>query len=178
MIPTTAGKADLQEILRHVDVFLPNEREACKAAGTDDLEAAIRKLSELVPLVVVKLGSKGALAQRGAERFERPVARSRARRYGGSGRQLRRRISSPVHSRRRLAHMPGERQSSGSTLRNPPRRHRSISRRGTSREFPPPSLGGLKLLFRSSGIRRSGPAGAAVPHERFTSRSLPAASDL
>lgn len=59
----------LQDVLRYVDVFLPNEREACKAAGTDDLEAAIRKLSEWVPLVVVKLGPKGSLAQRGNERF-------------------------------------------------------------------------------------------------------------
>src|SRR5208337_1469926 len=31
-------------------------------------EAAIHKLSKLVPLVVVKLGSKGALAQKGSER--------------------------------------------------------------------------------------------------------------
>jgi sugar/nucleoside kinase (ribokinase family) len=68
--PDDRWEGDLQEVLRHVDVFLPNEREACKAAGTEDLEAAIRKLSALVPLVVVKLGSKGAMAQRGAERFE------------------------------------------------------------------------------------------------------------
>ena len=68
--PDDRWEGGLQEILRHVDVFLPNEREARKVARTDDLEAAIRKLSELVPLVVVKLGSKGALAQRGAERFE------------------------------------------------------------------------------------------------------------
>jgi sugar/nucleoside kinase (ribokinase family) len=62
----------LSDVLRYVDVFLPNEREACKAAGTDDLEAAIHKLSQWVPLVVVKLGRKGAMAQRGAERFTSP----------------------------------------------------------------------------------------------------------
>lgn len=64
----------LHEVLRYVDVFLPNEREACKAAGTndEDLEAAIHKLSQLVPLVVVKLGRKGARAQRGTERFTSP----------------------------------------------------------------------------------------------------------
>src|SRR5579871_1707100 len=70
--PDDRWEGNLQEVLHHVDVFLPNEREACKAAGTEDLEAAIRKLSELVPLVVVKLGSKGAMAQRGTERFEVP----------------------------------------------------------------------------------------------------------
>lgn len=70
--PDDRWEGGLHEILRRVDVFLPNEREACKAAGTDDLEAAIQKLSELVPLVVVKLGKKGALAQRGTERFTAP----------------------------------------------------------------------------------------------------------
>src|ERR1700739_684744 len=70
--PDGRWEGGLQEVLRHVDVFLPNEREACKAAGTDDVEAAIRKLSEAVPLVVVKLGRNGALAQRGTERFVSP----------------------------------------------------------------------------------------------------------
>jgi len=72
--PDDRWEGGLYDVLRHVDVFLPNEREACKAAGTNDgdLEAAIRKLSKLVPLVVVKLGRKGALAQRGAERFTSP----------------------------------------------------------------------------------------------------------
>jgi sugar/nucleoside kinase (ribokinase family) len=70
--PDDRWEGGLHEVLRHVDVFLPNEREACKAAGTDDLEAAIDKLSELVPLLVVKLGAKGALAQRGSERVVSP----------------------------------------------------------------------------------------------------------
>lgn len=70
--PDDRWEGGLHEVLRYVDVFLPNEREACKAAGNDDLEAAIRKLSTLVPLVVVKLGRKGALAQRSAERYTSP----------------------------------------------------------------------------------------------------------
>ncbi len=67
--PDDRWEGGLSEVLRYVDVFLPNEREACKAAGTDDVEAAIHKLSRLVPLVVVKLGRKGSMAQRGPERF-------------------------------------------------------------------------------------------------------------
>ena len=70
--PDDKWEGGLYEILRYVDVFLPNQREACKAAGTDDLEAAVRRLSDLVPLVVVKLGAKGAMAQRGTERFVVP----------------------------------------------------------------------------------------------------------
>ena len=70
--PEDRWEGDLHELLRHVDVFLPNEREACKAAATDDLEIAIQRLSSLVPLLVVKLGRKGSLAVRGNERFECP----------------------------------------------------------------------------------------------------------
>ena len=70
--PDDRWEGGLSGVLRYVDVFLPNEREACKVAGREDLEAAIDRLSHLVPLVVVKLGRNGALAQRGAERFTSP----------------------------------------------------------------------------------------------------------
>jgi sugar/nucleoside kinase (ribokinase family) len=67
--PDDRWEGGLHELLQHVDVFLPNEREACKAAGTENLEEAIEKLSKLVSLVVVKIGPKGALSQKGSERF-------------------------------------------------------------------------------------------------------------
>ena len=66
--PDDHWEGGLHELLRHVDVFLPNQREASKAAGAEDLDEAIGRLAELAPLVVVKLGRNGALAQRGAER--------------------------------------------------------------------------------------------------------------
>ncbi len=67
--PDDGWKGGLDEALRYVDIFLPNEREAQKAAGVNDLETAVKKLSAIVPLVVVKLGSEGSMAQWGAERF-------------------------------------------------------------------------------------------------------------
>lgn len=70
--PDDQWQGGLREILKYVDVLLPNEREACKMIGTEDLEVAIARLSELVPLVVVKLGRKGALAQRGGDRLFSP----------------------------------------------------------------------------------------------------------
>ena len=70
--PDDRWEGGLQDVLHHVDVFLPNEREACKTMGTDDVEVGIRRLSEIVPLVVVKLGRQGALAQRGTERVMSP----------------------------------------------------------------------------------------------------------
>jgi sugar/nucleoside kinase (ribokinase family) len=67
--PEDRWEGGLHQLLPHVDVFLPNEREACKAAGTENMEEAMSKLARLVPLLVVKLGRKGALAQKGSERF-------------------------------------------------------------------------------------------------------------
>ena len=70
--PSDQWQGGLSDVLPYVDVFLPNSREACKAAGTDDVETAVKRLSSKVPLVVVKLGSEGAIAQRGAERVVSP----------------------------------------------------------------------------------------------------------
>lgn len=71
--PDDQWQGGLQDILRYVNIFLPNEREARKAAGIEDLEDAVKKLAALVPLVVVKLGREGAMAQRGSERFLSPA---------------------------------------------------------------------------------------------------------
>jgi sugar/nucleoside kinase (ribokinase family) len=71
--PADTWQGGLLDILCHVDIFLPNEREAMKVAGTKDLETALHKLAKSVPLLVVKLGRQGALAQRGNERFVSPA---------------------------------------------------------------------------------------------------------
>ena len=65
----------LDPLWPYVDVLLPNEREARKIAGIDDLDEAVKRLAEKVPLVVVKLGEDGSLAQRGPERFQSPATR-------------------------------------------------------------------------------------------------------
>jgi sugar/nucleoside kinase (ribokinase family) len=57
---------EVRQLLQHVDIFFPNEREAKAIAGTDDLSRAIDWLAEQVGIVAVKLGSKGAIARRGA----------------------------------------------------------------------------------------------------------------
>jgi len=60
----------IAKALELVDIFLPNQREACRIAGTDNLEVAIEKLSQIVPLLVVKAGSAGAIAVRKGERIQ------------------------------------------------------------------------------------------------------------
>ena len=71
--PQDRWQGGLKDLLKYVDVLLPNAREAMRIAGVDDLEIAVKRLAELVPLVVVKLGRDGALAQRGTERFTSPA---------------------------------------------------------------------------------------------------------
>ena len=67
--PDDQWDESIRDLFPYVDVFLPNEREICKVARTENLEAAIESVSQVVPLVVVKLGRKGALAQRAGTRI-------------------------------------------------------------------------------------------------------------
>ncbi|HKW25810.1 MAG TPA: carbohydrate kinase family protein [Terriglobales bacterium] len=63
------------EVLPHVDVFLPNEREALRLTGAANLEAAVNDLAKRVPVLAVKLGAQGALARRGKAEFRCPAAK-------------------------------------------------------------------------------------------------------
>jgi len=64
----------LEAILPYVDVLFPNEREAMKMARTDNLEAALTWLSARVKTLVVKLGSRGAMAIHAGQRYNAPAA--------------------------------------------------------------------------------------------------------
>jgi sugar/nucleoside kinase (ribokinase family) len=63
------------DVLGHVDVFLPNQREAMRLTGAASLDAAVEKLASRVPVLAVKLGGQGALARRGKEEFRCPAAK-------------------------------------------------------------------------------------------------------
>jgi sugar/nucleoside kinase (ribokinase family) len=67
--PENLWADDVKALLKSVDVFLPNEQEACKLTATGDLDSALDALSQLVPVVVIKCGAQGALAKRGKDRF-------------------------------------------------------------------------------------------------------------
>jgi len=73
--PDDRWEGALMESLEYVDVFLPNEREAMKVTRTNDVEAAVSKLAEIVPTVVVKRGQDGSMAQRGKERITSPAVK-------------------------------------------------------------------------------------------------------
>jgi sugar/nucleoside kinase (ribokinase family) len=66
-------KWELGTVLRYVDVFSPNDREARKIARKTELIEALDVLTAQVPLVVVKCGRQGAVARRGKEQTMSPV---------------------------------------------------------------------------------------------------------
>jgi sugar/nucleoside kinase (ribokinase family) len=63
----------LDELLGLVDIFLPNEEEACRITGKSDAEGAIAALAERVPLVAVKCGGMGALVRAGEKSWHLPA---------------------------------------------------------------------------------------------------------
>jgi sugar/nucleoside kinase (ribokinase family) len=65
--PENKWDRDLLEVLKYVDIFLPNDREAKKIAHTDDLSQAINLLAGLAKIVVVKRGSSAAICRSGQE---------------------------------------------------------------------------------------------------------------
>ncbi|HKS73968.1 MAG TPA: carbohydrate kinase family protein [Terriglobales bacterium] len=67
--PDDRWEGGLMEALGHVDVFLPNQRELLRIAGSEDFENAVRQVAEKVSVLVVKMGSKGAMAVRSTERI-------------------------------------------------------------------------------------------------------------
>jgi len=67
--PENRWSSDIGLVLKYVDIFLPNEREACKIAGTEDIEKATEALAQKVPILVVKRGAQGAIARAGKDKF-------------------------------------------------------------------------------------------------------------
>ena len=71
--PDDRWQGALDSTLPYVDILLPNEREAMKISRANDLESAVARLSERVKTVVVKLGSRGAMAIHTGQRFTAPA---------------------------------------------------------------------------------------------------------
>lgn len=57
------------ELLKYVDVLLPNEGEACRIAKKETLDEALDELARRVPCVAVKCGSRGSVVSMGGRKF-------------------------------------------------------------------------------------------------------------
>lgn len=62
----------LHQLLEFVDVLLPNEEEACRMTRRDKVEEALLVLSQRVPCIAAKCGSRGALVQADGKLSEIP----------------------------------------------------------------------------------------------------------
>jgi len=60
--PDACWGREIFDALHHVDVFLPNQGEACALTGTNTPEDALRALDNGITRNVVKAGSRGAFA--------------------------------------------------------------------------------------------------------------------
>ena len=60
--PSSEWDGGLRDLLGEIDVLVPNEVEACRIGGVDNVERAAHALAQHGPLVAVKLGADGALA--------------------------------------------------------------------------------------------------------------------
>jgi len=67
--PESKWDGDLLEVLKYVDVFMPNDREAKKIARTQDLSQALNLLAGLAKVVVVKRGAAAAICRSGDEQW-------------------------------------------------------------------------------------------------------------
>ncbi|MCK6624038.1 MAG: carbohydrate kinase family protein [Anaerolineae bacterium] len=67
--PVEQWNGGLVETLTQTDIFLPNTTELFAITGQAELEPALAQLAGQIPLVAVKLGEAGAVAQRGADIF-------------------------------------------------------------------------------------------------------------
>jgi sugar/nucleoside kinase (ribokinase family) len=83
--PREVWDGGLQATLAQVNVLMPNEIEAAALAGTPDPQAALRTLAQHVPVVAVKLGAQGAVAQRGSEVVQAAPPAVEARDTTGAG---------------------------------------------------------------------------------------------
>ncbi|MBB5345466.1 carbohydrate kinase family protein [Tunturibacter empetritectus] len=70
--PENSWEGPIAETLAHLDILMPNEREACRLANESNLEDAIDKLSEMIPMLVIKRGAAGALVSHRGLRYEAP----------------------------------------------------------------------------------------------------------
>jgi len=71
--PDDRWEGGIRDALQHIDIFLPNAREAMRLTKAQDAQSAAKDLAQIVPLVVVKVGAKGAIAYRGEEMWSSPA---------------------------------------------------------------------------------------------------------
>jgi sugar/nucleoside kinase (ribokinase family) len=71
--PAEQWDSNLREVIKHADIFFPNEDEARAITGCPSAASAARELAKLAGCVVVKRGARGALIATRNREFELPA---------------------------------------------------------------------------------------------------------
>lgn len=83
--PDDVWGEDLSLALDHTDIFFPNEDEARRIAGSDDLETAMERLKDRVPVLAVKCGGDGSVLWADDQRWTHPGFRTTVKETTGAG---------------------------------------------------------------------------------------------
>ena len=67
--PDEKWDGGIWDVLEYVDIFLPNEKEALAITRKNNVDRAMDALSEIVPVVVLKLGKEGTRAYNCGQRY-------------------------------------------------------------------------------------------------------------
>ena len=71
--PAERWESGIQETLRHVDIFLPNETELAAIMRAPDWREGLARAAQIAPTVAVKLGGEGAAVQQRDRFLHQPV---------------------------------------------------------------------------------------------------------
>jgi sugar/nucleoside kinase (ribokinase family) len=83
--PAEQWDSGLREVLKHTDIFFPNEDEALRITRAPDVCEAAHQLGALARIVAVKLGAEGALVATEGRMFKVPAVRVKAVEMTGAG---------------------------------------------------------------------------------------------
>ena len=83
--PEDKWDRDVFDVLKYVDVFLPNESEARKLTRKDDLSQAVDELAALAKVVVVKRGAEPAICRSGQREWSLPPPKVNTVDHVGAG---------------------------------------------------------------------------------------------
>lgn len=83
--PAEQWDSGIGEVLRHTDVFFPNETEARCLTGRESPEEAAVELAKLARIAVVKCGARGAVVCSEGSSFRMPAKKARVVDTTGAG---------------------------------------------------------------------------------------------
>ena len=83
--PSEQWNSNIWKVLEHTDIFSPNEQEALRLTGEKNVEKASRRLSQVVPIVTIKLGARGVLVRSKEGSFRIPALTVRVVDTAGAG---------------------------------------------------------------------------------------------